>query len=104
MKKPTARQLTKSVLFFVLGAIPGVLIYLLSGLAGHLSVAVLGALVGFAISFPSVSAKRVFSGAAAAVVANNVPRSMQSKVFDAMIPDDDGDTEADTQGNPESDE
>jgi len=95
MKKANALQFCKSVIFLLLGAIPGCVLYFSGGLVGHLSVVVLGALVGFAFSFRSVSAERVMGAVAASIVAKNAPSSMRGEVFDAMVPSNDGETEID---------
>lgn len=83
--KITAKQIVKSVILTSIGVTPGLVWFFNARKIDSVVVACLGAFIGFAFSLPGVSAARVLKGTAAAIVANNVPRPMQGKVFEAMV-------------------
>lgn len=78
-------QVIKSVIAICIGSAVGIAIYLNTGQVSGLIVAGLGGFIGFGLSLPSTSLARVAQGTAGAIVANNVPAPLASKVFDAFI-------------------
>lgn len=84
MAKITGKQITKSVVFTILGATPGIIWFLNAGTTQSVVIGCLGAFVGFGLSLPGVSAARVAGGTAGMIVANNAPRSMQGKIMETF--------------------
>ncbi len=87
MKKPSTGQVIKSVILTSIGAAPGTIWFINAHTTQAVVIACLGTFIGFALSLPGVSAARVAGGVAGSIVAHNVPRSMQKRVFDAFLPD-----------------
>jgi hypothetical protein len=84
MGRITGKQITKSIVFTVLGATPGVVWFLNAGTTQSVVIACLGTFIGFGLSLPGVSVARVAGGTAGMIIANNAPRSMQGKIMDTF--------------------
>lgn len=89
MAKITARQIAKSVVFTAIGAAPGIIWFFNAGTTQPIVIACLGAFVAFGLSLPGVSAARIAGGTAGMIVARNAPSSMQGKIMDAFVGEDD---------------
>lgn len=88
MPKISNGQIAKSVLLTALGAAPGLVWYFNARTGQSLFITALGTFIGFALSLPGVSARNVLAGTAAAIIANNAPRSMHGKVYETFLGDD----------------
>lgn len=88
MPKITTKQVIKTVIFTTIGAAPGTVWTILAGSTQSVVITCLGAFIGFGLSLPGVSAARVASGTAGMIIAKNVPSSMQDKVWDTFLGED----------------
>ncbi|QDT43577.1 hypothetical protein Pan241w_36790 [Gimesia alba] len=101
MAQVTGKQITKSICLTLIGAAPGTIWFFNVGTTQSIVIGCLGALIGFGLSLPGVSAARVAGGTVGMIAANNAPRRMQGQIMDTFV----GEKETpESQPNPESDD
>ncbi len=81
----TGRQVAKTALFTAIGAAPGTLWFLNAGPPQSVVIACLGAFVGFALSLPDVSGKRISAGLMAAIVNKTFPFIEMGTVMRSLV-------------------
>src|ERR1700752_2025255 len=84
------RQSVKSVLGAIVGGLPGLVCWwgLDYGVAWAIFIGPMGAFIGFALTLPGVSTKRVLGGTAGMIVAHNTIHSWGERVYDVIAGDD----------------
>jgi hypothetical protein len=80
-------QMIKSLVFTAIAATPGAIWLYNAGTTQSLVITCLGSLVGFGLSLPGVSARRVAGGTIGMIAMNNLPHSIGHKVFDKLTSD-----------------